>query len=184
MNWIRKLSWLQLLVLILIPLTAWAVSWSMNGFSAPSYFREAAQKLGLRITQVCRPSNASYGATRSLHKRCLAMDVGKETPASKIAALRQYGLCGEFHRKGYYGATGDHWHVTKCPDGASRQAARRETRRQAQDIREEFKPRRSGPSSSVRQKKPKQARNVQPRPVYSPRSIYADDWISQAFGTR
>lgn len=38
----------------------------------------ATEQFNLRISQVCRPQNASYGAPNSLHKSCRAFDsVGK-----------------------------------------------------------------------------------------------------------
>lgn len=183
MHWIRKLKWTKLLFLI-VPITAYAISWSMNGFKAPDFFREAARSLGLRVTQVCRPNNASYGATRSLHKRCLAMDLGRETPRSKIDALRQYGLCGQFHKKGYYGATADHWHVTKCSDAASRRDARRDQQGRAESIR---KNKRHGrPSASAPKPRWNPPKTTRRSPVYTPRSSYGydDDWKARAFGTR
>ncbi len=110
---------------------AFAVTWG----TAPKAFRLAAQELGLRVTQVCRPQNANYGAKNSLHKRCLAMDLGKETSQSTINSLRQYGLCGQFHRKGYFGATGDHWHVVQCSTGQSQNKAREQQRTRVKEIR-------------------------------------------------
>ncbi len=143
MSFLKKLSWWQAIGLILIPVAAFAISWSMNGFSAPAAFRNAAQALGLRVTQVCRSNNARYGATRSLHKRCLAMDVSQSTPRSTIDRLRQFGLCAQWHPKGYFGATGDHWHVVQCSTASSRDSARRDQRGRADNIRKRNKKRRS-----------------------------------------
>jgi hypothetical protein len=36
--------------------------------------RVAVNKYHLRITQICRPQNATYGAPNSLHKQCRAFD--------------------------------------------------------------------------------------------------------------
>lgn len=136
MKTLRTLSIYQLLgLMVLIPATAFAISWSMGGFSAPAFFKAAAQAVGVRVTQVCRPNNASYGARGSLHKRCLAMDIGAETPRSKIAALASKGVHCEFHRKGYYKATADHWHCTGGSTGKSRAVARKDQRSKAGSIR-------------------------------------------------
>lgn len=135
MSWIKRLSWLQLLALIAVPLTAWAITWTKGSYSAPQVFRDAVSRLGLNVAQVCRPDKANYGAKGSLHKRCLAMDISKNTPKSKLDALRGMGLCPEFHPKGYYGATADHYHVVRCSDSKSRKAARQQTRRDAGEIR-------------------------------------------------
>jgi hypothetical protein len=127
---------LKVLFIVAIPLSVWAVSWSNGQFSAPRSFREAASKLGLRVTEVCRSANAPYGARNSPHKRCQAMDIGKETPRSKISEMKKYGACGQFHKKGYYGATGDHWHVTLCSTSASRAEAGRDQGSRARDLRQ------------------------------------------------
>ncbi|NCN40959.1 hypothetical protein GW916_06880 [bacterium] len=124
------------IVLVLVPLTAWAVTWSMNGYSTPQVFRKAASELGLRVTQACRPGGAKYGAKRSKHKTCQAMDLSRSTPRSKIQALKRYGLCGQWHRKGYYRATADHWHVVQCSTGSTKVAARRQQEEKVKKIRE------------------------------------------------
>ncbi len=139
MRTIRRFGRTQTLIcLILIPLAAWAVSWSMNGHTTPKAFRTAAAALGLPVTQACRPYRARYGARNSLHKlhkSCKAMDLSKSTPRSKIAALKKYGLCPQWHKKGYFGATGDHWHVVECSRSSSRAAARREQQQKVDSIR-------------------------------------------------
>jgi hypothetical protein len=47
----------------------------------------AQQQFDLRISQICRPKNATYGAANSLHKQCRAFDsVG--TVADRVAFAR------------------------------------------------------------------------------------------------
>lgn len=47
----------------------------------------AETKYHLRVSQICRPANATYGATDSLHKQCRAVDlVG--TVADRVAFAR------------------------------------------------------------------------------------------------
>lgn len=47
----------------------------------------AETRFGLRVSQICRPANATYGAAKSKHKECRAMDlVG--TPANMMAFAR------------------------------------------------------------------------------------------------
>lgn len=136
MKVIRRLSRLQILMLLIsVPLAAWAVTWSMNGHTTPKVFRQAAAALGLRVTQACRPYGASIGARGSLHKSCRAMDIAAATPRAKVQALRKYGLCAQWHVKGFFGATANHWHVVQCSTSASRATARQEQQRRVQDIR-------------------------------------------------
>lgn len=44
-------------------------------------------KFHLRVTQICRPANATYGAANSLHKSCRAMDLGGSV-SDRVAAAR------------------------------------------------------------------------------------------------
>lgn len=44
-------------------------------------------KFHLRVTQICRPTNATYGAPHSLHKECRAMDL-TGTVSDRVAAAR------------------------------------------------------------------------------------------------
>jgi hypothetical protein len=127
----KTLKFTKLALLLSIPFTAWAISWSMNGFSAPSIFQQAASALGLVVTEVCRPPNVRYGVRNSLHKRCQAMDVrARTTPSSAIAALRsQFGICAHRHgAHGEYNSTGDHYHLTLCSTPSSMVASRSNAR--------------------------------------------------------
>lgn len=145
MKTLRNLSKLQILGLVLIPIAAAAVTWG----SSPAFFRTAAKAAGVRVTQVCRPGNASYGARNSLHKRCLAMDIGAETSASQLRTMAANGMRCEFHRKGYYGGTADHYHCVGTSSAGSRQAARSDQRSRADSIRAKNKKKSSGSRSSV-----------------------------------
>lgn len=44
-------------------------------------------KFHLRVSQICRPANATYGAPNSLHKQCRAMDLTGSV-ADRVAAAR------------------------------------------------------------------------------------------------
>lgn len=47
----------------------------------------AVSKYNLRVSQICRPANATYGAANSLHKSCRAMDLTGSV-ADKVAFAR------------------------------------------------------------------------------------------------
>lgn len=145
MKTLRNLSKLQILGLVLIPITAAAVTWG----SAPAFFKTAARAAGVRVTQVCRSQNASYGARGSLHKRCLAMDIGAETSRSQLATMAANGMACEFHPKGYYNATADHYHCVGKSSAGSRKEARKDQGSRAESIRAKNKRKASGSRSSA-----------------------------------
>jgi predicted nucleic acid-binding Zn ribbon protein len=163
MTWTKNLNKAQIGFLLLMPIAAWAINWSMNGYTAPRAFRDAASSLGLRVTEVCRSMSANYGARYSLHKKCQAMDIGRETSKDKISALQRFGLCPEFHTAG----TAPHWHVTVCSTYQSRGEARRDQRERAQDIRNQNRGR---------------ARSGRARTEYRSAPAPSMNWVDQAFG--
>lgn len=120
---------------MLVPVMAYAIEWSKNGYSAPAYFRTAAQAAGVRVTQVCRPGGTRYGAKNSLHLRCLAMDIGVETTASQRAMLAARGVKCAYHKKGYFGATANHYHCSAGSTNATRSVARKDQKSRAKSIR-------------------------------------------------
>lgn len=174
MKTLRNLSKLQMTGLILIPLTAAAVTWG----SSPAFFREAAKAAGVRVTEVCRSQNASYGARGSLHKRCLAMDIGVESTRAQRAIMAANGMACEFHPAGFYGATADHYHCVGKSDAGSRQVARRDQKSKADSIRSRNKSKsgmsRSKASRSQR-KKAAEIRKQNRIQVASVQSRFFDD---------
>lgn len=66
---------------------------SSGSFKGPNAVKlEALRKVAvsrykLKVSQICRPANATYGAANSLHKACRAMDLTGST-ADKVAFAR------------------------------------------------------------------------------------------------
>ena len=48
----------------------------------------AVSKYDLKVTQICRPANATYGSPTSLHKQCRAMDLSGKV--SDMVAFARY----------------------------------------------------------------------------------------------
>lgn len=86
--------------------------------------KDAVSKFKLRITQTCRPKNATYGAPNSRHKVCSAFDASGAPADMKAYAIYAHKVVPKYGGRVYYDPLGwvapgynhtDHVHTDVAP---------------------------------------------------------------------